>query len=276
MPEQIQVQYSTSAVTLYAIIRNSAGQVWNGTSFGTYATASLATYPIVLTEQGTASRYYAVNFPTAITTAGRYAFAIFQKLGGSYAETDTVISGGSLDWDGAAIAGSAATTLKVGSLVTASLGTFVLAKTTNITGFNDIAATAIVSSGAITTSGGAVSTVTTVGTVNALAANSVNSSALASTAVAEIVAGVWDEPTASHTSAGTFGLAAGTAATAAGIWSYGTRTLSSGVTLDFTQAYPGSPTAGSTGQCFNFIGTRLDTTVSSRGTGDATDRKSVV
>ena len=38
-----------------------------------------------------------------------------------------------------------------------------LAKTTNITGFNDIAATAIVSSGAITTSGGAVSTVTTKG-----------------------------------------------------------------------------------------------------------------
>lgn len=37
-----------------------------------------------------------------------------------------------------------------------------LAKTTNITGFNDIAATAIVSSGAITTSGGAVSSVTAV------------------------------------------------------------------------------------------------------------------
>lgn len=37
-----------------------------------------------------------------------------------------------------------------------------LAKTTNITGFNDIAASAVVSSGAITTSGGAVSTVTTV------------------------------------------------------------------------------------------------------------------
>lgn len=37
-----------------------------------------------------------------------------------------------------------------------------LAKTTNITGFNDIAATAVVSSGAITTSGGAVSTVSAV------------------------------------------------------------------------------------------------------------------
>jgi hypothetical protein len=41
-----------------------------------------------------------------------------------------------------------------------------LAKTTNITGFNDIAATAVVSSGAITTSGGAVTTVTNVTTNN--------------------------------------------------------------------------------------------------------------
>lgn len=44
-----------------------------------------------------------------------------------------------------------------------------LAKTTNITGFNDIAATSIVSSGAITTSGGAVSTVTDV--INRVTAN---------------------------------------------------------------------------------------------------------
>jgi hypothetical protein len=43
-----------------------------------------------------------------------------------------------------------------------------LAKTTNITGFNDIAATAIVSNGAITTSGGAVSTVTTTATATTL------------------------------------------------------------------------------------------------------------
>jgi hypothetical protein len=46
-----------------------------------------------------------------------------------------------------------------------------LAKTTNITGFNDIAATAIVSSGAITTSSGAVSTVTTVGTLTTYTGN---------------------------------------------------------------------------------------------------------
>ena len=56
-----------------------------------------------------------------------------------------------------------------------------LAKTTNITGFNDIAATAIVSSGAITTSGGAVSTVTTV--TNQLTA-------------AAIATGIWKDTTA--------------------------------------------------------------------------------
>jgi len=44
----------------------------------------------------------------------------------------------------------------------------VLAKGVGVTGFNDIAATAIVSGGAITTSAGAVSTVTTVGTVTTL------------------------------------------------------------------------------------------------------------
>jgi hypothetical protein len=49
-----------------------------------------------------------------------------------------------------------------GNDFSASVTNISLAKTTNITGFNDIAATSIVSSGAITTSGGAVSTVTTV------------------------------------------------------------------------------------------------------------------
>lgn len=56
-------------------------------------------------------------------------------------------------------------TLADSSLTTAKLGVFVLAKGTNISGLNDIAATAIVSNGAITTSGGKVSGVATVDTV---------------------------------------------------------------------------------------------------------------
>lgn len=79
--------------------------------------------------------------------------------------------------------GSGATLTKTGtgSDLNATVTPLTLAKTTNITGFNDIAATAIVSSGAITTSGGAVSTVTTV--TNQLTA-------------AAIATGVWTDTTA--------------------------------------------------------------------------------
>jgi len=68
-----------------------------------------------------------------------------------------------------------------------------LAKTTNITGFNDIAATAVVSSGAITTSGGAVSTVSTVTnavTLPTIPADWITSSGVAASAVTEIQSGL--------------------------------------------------------------------------------------
>lgn len=64
--------------------------------------------------------------------------------------------------------GSGHVVLQDGSLTTAKLGSFELAKGTNLTGLNDIAATAVVSDGAITTSGGAVSNVTTVATTTNL------------------------------------------------------------------------------------------------------------
>lgn len=56
---------------------------------------------------------------------------------------------------------AAADVWSVGTRLLTAGTNIVLAKGTGITGFNDIAATAIVSGGAITTSGGAVSTVTT-------------------------------------------------------------------------------------------------------------------
>ena len=203
MADKIQIQYSTSGVVLYAIVRDTAGLVWNGTSFGTYATASLSTYALTMAEQGTASRYYTVSFPSAITV-GTYSVSVFQRLGGSPAETDSVLTGGSISWNGTAIVGSA----------DASLST------------------------------------------------------LGQTQVADTV---WDALTADHATAGTFGLAVASGATAASVWAYPTRTITGAVTLDFTQAYPGSPVAGTTGLAFNYIGTRLDATITSRGTGDATN-----
>lgn len=58
---------------------------------------------------------------------------------------------------------------------------------------------------ASTSSIGTVATATNVTTVNGIAANVVNASALATDAVTEIVAGVWNASTSSHTSSGTFG-----------------------------------------------------------------------
>lgn len=117
-------------------------------------------------------------------------------------------------------------TLTDASLTTAKLGTFVLAKTTNITGFNDIAATAIVSSGAITTSGGAVSTVITLTNLPTIPANWLTAAGIAASAlngkgdwllsssysappsVASIATGVWQDATGGDfTTAGSIGKA---------------------------------------------------------------------
>lgn len=72
----------------------------------------------------------------------------------------------------------------------------VLAKTTNITGLNDIAATAVVSSGAITTSGGAVSTVTTLTNLPAITANWLTAAGTATDFGDEIASAIWKDTTA--------------------------------------------------------------------------------
>jgi hypothetical protein len=108
-----------------------------------------------------------------------------------------------------------------------------LAKTTNITGLNDIAASAVVSSGAITTSGGAVSTVTTV--TNQLTA-------------AAIATGVWqDAVSGDFTTASSIGKALYIAnvvpGAAGGHFIAGTNaatTITTGLTTTFTGNLTGS------------------------------------
>lgn len=104
MANEIQVAYNTTNAGLYALVRNTAGQVWQTTSstFVSYVTANLANYKIGLNEQGTASRYYAGNFPAA--ALGVYNVSVYAQAGGSPAETDLLVAEGSIDWDGAAIA----------------------------------------------------------------------------------------------------------------------------------------------------------------------------
>ena len=102
--------------------------------------------------------------------------------------------------------GLALTKTGTGNALAAPTTNMALAKTTNITGFNDIAATAIVSSGAITTSGGAVSTVTNTTQLNG-AATVVLTDASSDAVIADAV---WNAATVTYGTAGSYGLLAET------------------------------------------------------------------
>lgn len=101
MASEIQLPWATGK-TVYFLIRNSIGQVYNGSTFATYATANYSSYPVTATEQGTASGYYAADMPTI--SAGIYSIEAKERAGGSPAETDQNIGGGDLLWDGSAAA----------------------------------------------------------------------------------------------------------------------------------------------------------------------------
>ena len=100
MAGEIQAHYNT-AKTLYALVRNSVGQIASGTGFINYSTAGYGSYPITLTEQGTASRYYVGTMPAV--TAGAYGIVVKQQIGGSAAESDPEVADGNIEWDGSAV-----------------------------------------------------------------------------------------------------------------------------------------------------------------------------
>lgn len=99
MANEIQVSYQASK-TVYCLIRNRNSLVWNGSTFVTYATADYTDYVVQLTEQGTASGFYAGSMPSGVTTPGIYSIVAKEQLAGSAAQTDPVVSVGDLQWNG--------------------------------------------------------------------------------------------------------------------------------------------------------------------------------
>lgn len=105
MANEIQLAYQAGK-TVYSIVFNKIGQVWNtvSTLFETYATANLANYVVALTNIGTGpSRIYQGNFPSAIV-AGVYSVVAFQQIGGSAAESDFLVAEGDIQWNGSTVA----------------------------------------------------------------------------------------------------------------------------------------------------------------------------
>ena len=100
MANEIQVPYGVTGQTVYTIVRDSGGDVWNGTAFETYTSGNVGDYDTAAIEQG-ASGFYISSFPGSIS-AGVYSVTARDRSGLTPAESDPVIAQGSFHWDGTA------------------------------------------------------------------------------------------------------------------------------------------------------------------------------
>jgi len=95
--------YSTypEGATLYAVVRRQSDgyvSIVAGNTFEAWVDGNIANYVIPLTDRD--GNYYDADFPTTITTAGKYIVYIFVQVGGSPADGDWVLSQAFLEWDG--------------------------------------------------------------------------------------------------------------------------------------------------------------------------------
>lgn len=94
MAGDLQAQHATGA-TLYAVLVDANGGVWNGAAFdATPTSGEWASYDIAMAEQGSAG-YYVGDLPGV--SAGRYGYRVHKQLAGTPAATDPVVWTGELD-----------------------------------------------------------------------------------------------------------------------------------------------------------------------------------
>lgn len=100
MAGELQQDLGITGKTIYFLVRNANGLIWNGSSFASYVTGNYATYPITGTEQGT-SGFYVGDMPGV--AAGTYSVVAKQQAGGSPAETDFSVGSGNIQWGGSTV-----------------------------------------------------------------------------------------------------------------------------------------------------------------------------
>jgi hypothetical protein len=102
MANEIHLDYA-SGNSIYAVVRNSAGQVWYpvGSAFENWGTNghNADSYDIAVTDKGGAR--YVGDFDTNIP-AGRYTIQIFLQAGANPADSDELVGSGRLIWTGTA------------------------------------------------------------------------------------------------------------------------------------------------------------------------------
>lgn len=91
-----------TGLTVYAMLENTTGQVWNGSTFVAPVSADWGDYDIPMTEQATSTGIFRANMPAA--DAGDYSYTMRLQGGASPAVGDLVLGGSALfAWDGSAI-----------------------------------------------------------------------------------------------------------------------------------------------------------------------------
>jgi hypothetical protein len=100
MANEIHVNYA-SGNTLYAVVRNAAGDVWYATGqvFEVWGTGGRTAdnYDITLTDKS--GSQYVGSFDTNIP-AGRYSIQAFLQVGANPADSDTFIANEGIVWSG--------------------------------------------------------------------------------------------------------------------------------------------------------------------------------
>lgn len=88
MPTKNLAISTDTGLTVYAIIRDNSGNVYDGSSLVTFNAANWTSYAQSLTEQG-ATGYYNLTFPSL--SNGIYSVTYYSQSGGSAAITDEKI-----------------------------------------------------------------------------------------------------------------------------------------------------------------------------------------
>jgi len=96
MLNQIQISYPQISNTIYVVVRNTAGKVWNGSSFETWADGSIGNYDLPCTYKG--GNLYSVDFPAGIAR-GYYTIQVVIQSGGTSSTSDLPLDGMLGYWD---------------------------------------------------------------------------------------------------------------------------------------------------------------------------------
>lgn len=99
MADELKLFTSATGATPYALIRNPAGQVWNGTAFVTYSAGDIDEYDLAL--DATDAPVYTLDFPDTLP-ASTYTIQYYDRSGATPAADDPIYKEETFTWSGRA------------------------------------------------------------------------------------------------------------------------------------------------------------------------------